>query len=94
MKNINNGENIKMPTAPRLKPIDKNMPVIPMRSCNHPGGWTLDLIEMKRDGTGIVTSYCAGCIIAKLRLKPVAKHKIIIDQQHPEGKLVKIWERQ
>lgn len=69
---------------PRLRPI-KDEPVMPMRKCGHPGGWTLDLLEARKDGTIIATSYCAGCIIDKLGLKPVAQHKI-------EGeKITKIW---
>jgi hypothetical protein len=51
------------------------------RSCGHPSDWTLDLKRLD----GVIESYCLGCIIDKLGLKPVARFRLQVD-----GKNVKI----
>lgn len=50
-----------------LKPIERRL-----RSCGHPEDWTLDLKEL--DGT--ISSYCMGCVVDSLGLKPVARHRL------------------
>jgi len=50
-----------------LKGIERRL-----RSCGHPEDWTLDLKEL--DGT--IVSYCMGCVVERLGLKPVARHRL------------------
>ena len=76
---------------PTLKPINKNESVMGKRKCGHYEGYTLDLTLLNKDGTGVITSYCAMCLVEKLGLKPVAEHRIIIDEQSPQGRIEKIW---
>lgn len=76
---------------PILKPLDKKQPVMGKRKCGHYEGYTLDLTQLKKDGSGHITSYCAMCIIEKLGLKPCAEYDIIVDEENPQGKLVKLW---
>jgi len=49
-----------------------------VRSCGHPNDWTLDLKRIDN----IVESYCLGCIIQKLGLRPVDKFKIKIGKDN------------
>ena len=76
---------------PTLKPINANEPVMGKRKCGHYEGYTLDLTVLYKDGTGHITSYCAMCIIEKLGIPPCAEHKLIVDEQNPQGRLEKIW---
>jgi len=76
----------------RLREVKGDVPLLPRRKCGHPAGWTFDLTLMYKDGTGKITSYCAGCVMEKLGLKPVAQHQIIFDKEHPKGQLIKLWE--
>lgn len=55
-----------------------------LRACGHPEDWTLDLKEL--DGT--IVSYCFGCIVQRLGLKPIARHRIEITGD--KVKLVKL----
>ena len=70
-----------------LKPVAKKFPeqFLKKRSCGHNYGFTLDEIVWKEDGTAIVTSYCAGCLVEKLGLQPVSQHEL------KDGKAYKIW---
>lgn len=77
---------------PKLREVKANEPIMQYRKCGHYAGYTFDLTLLRKDGTGEIISYCAMCMVEKLGLKPVAEHHIIRDKQHPEGKLVKIWE--
>jgi hypothetical protein len=52
--------------------------------CGHPNDWTLDLMRLD----GVIESYCMGCIVKKLGMKPVDMHII------KDNKLVKIERRQ
>ena len=76
-----------MPT--KLKPSKE--PIVPRRKCGHPGGWTFDFTEVYNDGTAVMTSFCAGCVMDRLGVKPVAKYRIVRDQKDPNGRLEKIW---
>lgn len=53
----------------KLKPVERRR-----RSCGHLEDWTIDLKEL--DGT--IVSYCLGCMVARLGLKPVARHRLEI----------------
>lgn len=73
-----------------LKPA--KAPIVPRRKCGHPGGWSFDFTELYNDGTGRMTSFCAGCVMEKFGIKPVAEYKIIRDEKSPNGfRLEKIW---
>jgi len=52
------------------------LPARYMRKCGHPNDWTLDL----KDLNNIIHSFCIGCIIDRLGLKPVAKHEIRVEK--------------
>lgn len=67
----------------KLKPAGK-LPVRYLRECGHPNDWTLDVVGL--DGT--ITSYCMGCVVTKLGLKPVERHMV------KDGKLVEIGGKQ
>lgn len=54
-----------------------------LRCCKHPNDWTLDLMRLD----GVIESYCMGCIVERLKMKPVAMHII------KDNKLVKIETR-
>ena len=55
----------------KLKPIERRL-----RSCGHPEDWTLDLKEL--DGT--IVSYCMGCVVTRLGLKPVARNRLEVSR--------------
>lgn len=59
----------------KLQPVKRYI-----RECGHPADWTLDLKDL--DGT--ITSYCMGCVIARLGLKPVARNRIEIIDGKPK----------
>lgn len=88
-----NNKGINM-NKPRLKPLTKKPIMGKRKSCGHYKGYTLDLTVLYNDGTGDVISYCAECIVEKLGLRPVAKHKLLFDEKHPSGKIEKIWEEE
>jgi len=49
--------------------------------CGHPADQTLDL----KDLDGVICSYCIGCLIEKVGLRPIRRFRL-----HVEGKRVKI----
>ena len=64
----------------------KPVPARYLRECGHPNDWTLDLMNLD----GMIDTYCMGCIVKKLGLKPIMRHKIIVNEQYPQGKLVEV----
>ncbi len=50
-----------------------------MRDCgggrSHPSDWTLDLKRLD----GVIESYCLGCLIDKLGIKPVQRFRLKVD---------------
>ena len=59
-----------------------------VRNCGHPNDWTLDLKRLD----GVIESYCLGCIIDKLNLKPVQKFRLEIKDKNI--KIIPVEEKQ